>query len=501
MKFKAYLLVVVVAYSFGSFASEVNLFEYVDNEEVKDILSKKKFESIHKKEFSDLITINKRVLSSDIDAFDVEMKDIGLLKFNKKKQHSNHLGQAILRATTNKLGQGRLTLVANNEGGFVGSLFVEGKVYDILPLENGYHIIRLNEDATSKNEEPIQNRNDEDSVYENIYESSSLNNSTLTATNVIDILVLYTDDAETAMGSSANIEARIALMHDQINTAMENNNVDSSVQARLVYVGPTSYDESLYDYAEHLDNLANDTVPDVSDLKEAFGADIVALIVADNEYCGIANLQPNNSNSVMVVRYACTNYTYPHEFGHLIGMRHNYEEDSTSSYNHGYLLEGELRTILSYNSDNTNTTRIPYWSTDDQSVNGFNIGNSSLADNERKLLARAATVSNFEATKNFEDAPVASITWANCYGNNRMSWTSKSGASFYKVYQSSSADMTNLIYYATFSGTSGAAHITSGSTQPYFALEACVTDDACSEMSNSVIAKYIPRCAVGGPRT
>ncbi|MEP4028038.1 MAG: M12 family metallo-peptidase, partial [Nonlabens ulvanivorans] len=399
-------------------AANKKLFNYIDS----DTLSSKQKERIkklsNKSHHQKIIKLEESAFRNSTSSFDIELLDIGLLTFSDIKSRKNNLGHTIINSKSLDSSTDRLTLTSTPDGTFVGILFAGGKIYDILPISDDIYSLTENNEVNLPEEPILEDLSDEastsydDSVFESTYDSNNYitSSSSLAASNVIDIAVVYTDNALDELGSESAIEAQIMLMHDQINTIMENNGVDSAVAAQLVYVGPTSYEQSANDIFTYLDDLKDGTVPETDDLRNAYGADIVAMIVSDGGYCGVATLTASANQAFMVVKTFCTNYTFAHELGHLIGMNHNYEESPSNNYYHGYLLEGVHRTVLSYNSENTSTPRIPYWSSDDQSVDGYSIGNATLADNERRLLARDTTVSNFRTTAEFDNDPTASIS-------------------------------------------------------------------------------------------
>ena len=106
--------------------------------------------------------------------------------------------------------------------------------------------------------------------------------------SVIDVLVVYTALARTAAGGTAAIEAEIDLAIANSNSAYNNSLIGT--QLNLVYAQEIAYDE-VGTYGDHLDRLTNPadgSMDAVHTLRDQFGADMVALLVDDNEFCGIA---------------------------------------------------------------------------------------------------------------------------------------------------------------------------------------------------------------------
>ena len=141
--------------------------------------------------------------------------------------------------------------------------------------------------------------------------------------SVIDVLVVYTALARSAAGGTVAIEAEIDLAIANTNSAYTNSLVGT--QLNLVHAEEIAYDE-FGTYGGHLNRLTDpaDGVMDaVHTLRDQHGADMVALLVDDGEFCGIAwlmqNLLPSfEQYAFSVTTWFCAagNLTFPHELGH-----------------------------------------------------------------------------------------------------------------------------------------------------------------------------------------
>jgi Metallo-peptidase family M12 len=223
--------------------------------------------------------------------------------------------------------------------------------------------------------------------------------------SVIDVMVVYTDDVRSAAGSKDIVEAEIYLAAHETNLSYFNSDVTQRIG--LVHVSEVSYSESGSSLADVNWAQSNATL---QALRDAHAADIVVLLVESLTGCGRAYdiLDPVaasfESSAYCVVRRNCAtgNYSFGHELAHLMGCRHDCDNDNTLTpynYAHGYEYCGvgaHWRTVMSYN--NCSSTRLPYFSNPVISYAGNptgTTGSGCQADNHQVLNNTALTVANF----------------------------------------------------------------------------------------------------------
>ena len=161
-----------------------------------------------------------------------------------------------------------------------------------------------------------------------------------------------------------------------------------------------------------LDRLrsSNDSYMDeVHTWRNTHGADLVAMISMDTNYCGIAYVMSSDSSNFApwafsVTKKSCvSNSTLDHEIGHNQGICHNREETgcSTPAYAYGYGLCGPtFRTIMSYSSP-CGTSRIRHFSNPNVLVGGqptgidHNVDPANSADGARTMNNTADTIAAF----------------------------------------------------------------------------------------------------------
>ena len=134
----------------------------------------------------------------------------------------------------------------------------------------------------------------------------------------IDVAVAYTPAAREAAGGGAAVEAAIELMIAEANQAY----ATSGVHQRLALVSLSEVP-----YTETSGNQDLERIRDPSDghldelhaLRDRVGADLVHLIVAESDVCGIAALPGAFGLTVI----ACGGPVFAHELGHNMGLRHD----------------------------------------------------------------------------------------------------------------------------------------------------------------------------------
>ena len=232
--------------------------------------------------------------------------------------------------------------------------------------------------------------------------------------STIDIMVVYTPSARDAVGGTAAMASRIALGISETNQGYANSGVVQ--RFRLVHTAEVAYAEAtgasgfnaaLYDLQDPDDGKMDN----VHALRNAYGADIVSLIINNDEYCGLGYLMTSTATNFAayafnVVYYSCATgyYSLAHECGHNQGAQH--ERDNASlpilySYAYGYqqtAAPSPFRTIMAYDCDG-GCTRVNYWSNPDVSYNGYPTGvvstSPTAADNRLTLNNTRTIVANW----------------------------------------------------------------------------------------------------------
>ena len=265
-------------------------------------------------------------------------------------------------------------------------------------------------------------------------DGTSRTDATADTGDIIDIMVVYTPAARAAAG---NIDTFIQFAID--NTHRIYRNSDIGFRLRLVHKHQTSYTQHS-DMGVDLERLTgtsdtivngerwdpNGDMDEIHGLRDHYGADLVALVVARNpeNACGIAwvpdfGRYPNHDLSgggFSVTASNCetiTNHTFAHELGHNQGAHHDPDNDcddppctlaSLPSFQYRYgrcnTTEG-WSTTMSYGSNLRGECRreIEYFSSPILDYRGTPTGDAARRDNRRVLLETARRVANYRQSK------------------------------------------------------------------------------------------------------
>jgi len=175
----------------------------------------------------------------------------------------------------------------------------------------------------------------------------------------LDLLVVYTSRARRAAGGADAIASLVGLGVAETNLALEKSKVETRL--RLVELREVSFAEAgrVESDLEILKQDHDGALDEVHRLRDAYGADVVQLLVEEGDGCGIAYSMGRagalfSEWAFSVVERSCVDTTYAmaHELGHSLGCDHA-PEDPTSkgafSYSFGYKdLVAGFRTIMAY---------------------------------------------------------------------------------------------------------------------------------------------------------
>jgi hypothetical protein len=393
-----------------------------------------------------------------------------------------------------------MTMVVQ-DGIMMANIVYPGGAYQVRYAGNGVHgIYQIDQSTLPPEAEPIPVR----------IRPATARDQALAAGEIaaddgsqIDVLVVYDAAARTGAGGTTAMTALINLAITETNANYANSGVIQRV--RLVHKAEITYSETGFNWKTTLNRLTNPSdgyLDNVHTLRDTYKADEVVMLVANDDYCGMAWQMMKVStafqtNAFALVNYRCAtgSYSFGHEMGHNMGVNHDWYVDASKNapytYNKGYVNPGTTtatrwRTIMAYGDEckarGFSCTRIGYWSNPLKTYGGLPLGkpagtNSTCtvgnlanpdcdADNHRVLNNTAYTVANFRVAagptgfnSNFNTTHPNWVTHKGTWLHVSGAYYSTAGVA--KQYSSISyaANYSTLTYQARIKRTSTAATV------------------------------------------
>ncbi|MBM5812537.1 MAG: hypothetical protein FJ191_11325 [Gammaproteobacteria bacterium] len=307
---------------------------------------------------------------------------------------------------------GSLLVLSRWQGAVTGFFHEGADVYEIAPGRGGRHLLYRVDESRLPPVGPLQFPPPDAFAGD---DGGTVPDATATAGGdgiVQDLLVLYTPAARTRYQSSGGVESRIVSAIAAANQAYANSGLALSLN--LVHMAETQYVET-GDMSQALSALRQNgdgVMDEAHALRDQYGADLVALVDEDGNYCGIGYVMTSVSTSFAGYAFSVTasnclsGQTLAHEVGHNQGNMHNREDSSNAGaypYSYGYrrcVTDGTgFRTVMSYSC--TGAPRVNYFANPNVYYNGYATGISyeldpaNSAEAARSMGNTAATVAAF----------------------------------------------------------------------------------------------------------
>jgi len=382
---------------------------------------------------------------------------------------------------------GSFALVVNGET-VAGSLAALEAVYTVRSMGTGQYLIRqVDQSALPREDEPLLP--DPAEVPPLGGDADGLLATALDGGSEITVAVFYTPTARIAEGGTSNIESLIDLAETETNLAYATVGVIQRIAA--VHKQEISYTEvSSSTDLNRLRLTSDGYLDEVHAIRDTYGADLVHLIT-DASYCGrgyYAALYGATYGFAVTDRNCVSpNYTFAHELGHNMGLRHDRYMDQGNTpypYSHGYVNQAALeegapsskrwRTIMAYNdecSDNgISCTRKLWFSNPSDTYGGDPLGVSGTdpsssedgpADAQLSLDNTRVTVANFRNLSCANSVSPTSATAAPAGATGSISvtaisvcsWTAVSNASWITVTGGASGSGNGTTSYSVAANT------------------------------------------------
>jgi hypothetical protein len=278
-----------------------------------------------------------------------------------------------------------------NGNQLLGQVMLLGQTYLVEPQgTNGLHTV------SQVDPERLIDRSFDDGVLvpkpaNSLLATESISTSTADDGDLIDVLVVYSDDLTAAGVSTTTLQTYVNNYVAYTNQAYVNSQVTQRIQ--VVGLEEVAYDEVIaspdttYESTAltRIKNLVDGYVDNVITLRNQYHADLVLMLLNNSgtavttSCAGVAYLQaanPPSVNSFEGLGYATMEAcsfgapVFAHELGHNMGGRHDWYMDSNTTpytYAHGYVdTTNKFYTIMAYpnhcNAASLTCTLIPYFS-------------------------------------------------------------------------------------------------------------------------------------------
>lgn len=242
---------------------------------------------------------------------------------------------------------------------------------------------------------------------------------------VIDVMIVYTPNAETwAQSNSSGINNVINQAMAIAQASVDNSGLD--LEFRLVHRARVNYTET-GDSGSDLQNLSFGNITNVHNLRDQYGADLVAMFTRTNDVGGFAWVLNSTSGrseigySITRVQQAGWSNTHAHELGHNMGNDHSRNQTTEAAGNTGGLFNYSTgwrwtgQDGMSYASVMTypeGSRKVDIYSNPNISYQGTPTGSYSgayaPADNARSMSEIKHTVAGYRPTRFTVEPPSVS---------------------------------------------------------------------------------------------
>jgi hypothetical protein len=376
--------------------------------------------------------------------------------FRKRQGNDQRQGESWVGEFENA--PGSLLVLTRYRGVVTGFLHHGPDVYELAPRSGGRQILyKVDPAKIPQHARPLRAPTAGTTTGGTDY-GTGTSATTATSGIVQDLLVVYTAKAVTAAGDETKLQSQISTAVSAANAAYANSQLGLSLN--LVGMALTTYTETgdMGQALSALQSKSDGKMDEVHTLRDQLGADLVALVNEDSNYCGIAYVMNSVGSGFAPYAFSVTwrgclsNQTLAHEIGHNQGNHHDRETagTGTGAYPYSYGLrrcatDGTgFRTVMAYSC--TGGNRVNYFSNPAISVNGYPTGISyetdsdNSADNARSMGNTASAIAAFRAGAVASPPAAPGALTGTTLGSNsvRLNWSDTADESGFEVWRSPS---------------------------------------------------------------
>ena len=280
------------------------------------------------------------------------------------------------------------------DGKISGAVAIGSDVYTVDPLGNGLHaIVKTNSSEYPPAHPPGAIPKIHDAPEIPLQRRGLIQDQSVP---LIRALVVFTPAVRKVLEQSGSApDALATLAVESVNLASKNSNV--RMLLNLAKAEEIAYVEK--DFPSDLAMLQASAW--VKTEREAAKAHVVFLLTTIDDYCGLSDVVLADKNTAFaVINYICAvgNFSLAHEFGHLLGLRHERgvdDNDKPFRNGHGYVYKSEWRTIMATRKACV-CPRIPIWSNPLINYNGVPAGTKDYENEADVINDTAPIIADFQ---------------------------------------------------------------------------------------------------------
>jgi hypothetical protein len=281
-----------------------------------------------------------------IDAGAQDRLSVPLLAGNSvtlSRVRSSRLGNGDFTWEGNAVNGPGSALLVVRPSGITGHVRLTDATYAVVPVGNGRQLVMQEDPAAFPPDHPADPLTLRSSKAQDTLEAKPCQ----PRDPQIDVLVTYSKDVAEQLLDPAGVAALAVV---QANQSFENSKIPGRLN--LVGVRPAGYRESTLNAA--VETLVKGSIPGLNQARQSLMADVVVMLVAAPEACGLAaSIRADEGTAYAAVNASCAvaNVSFAHEIGHLFGARHDRPTDDSDlpfKYGHGYALPNEWRSVMAY---------------------------------------------------------------------------------------------------------------------------------------------------------
>lgn len=331
----------------------------------------------------------------------------------------------------------------------------------------------------------------------------------------ISVMVVYTSAADAERNMDSFISNIISTMNQALNnTGGVSHNVFLSHSEKISYTSSGNRKTDVL----RMGNGSDGYMDYLDAMLSTWGSDVALLITDDDAYQypgGVAyNYLSSDPFGVVADDWALGDYTFPHETGHIMGAKHQWEkldidgsgvveqDEMNQNFASGYGYQSQVnnwRTMMAIcNGANMCLTRQLFFSNPNKTyqneARGVPAGQPTPADMSSTLNSSMLSVAGWMSNPPKPGRPsYLDVEPLLCFGSNLVSWPNASGdVGEYRLYLSQSSNFNSQVLVYVGEGNSTSVSISHGQDPSYLRIKAPAMAAAAARIGSAMNRPHTP---------